>query len=274
MLIDPQRFNLYAYARNNPLAWVDPSGERLFLYGNTDWLLKNVLFLLAGGEDTFYEYFHVDESGEVVLNEGVSIEDLHDSGLLMIYDLVTSSDNYVYFAGISGADAAKLFQGVLNKKGNLNGHGKDLAKDFTCSGGRTTACGTLVGTSGRAGSLQPANLTNGDPVFAVIAYNTGTVQTQSGIDYGEAAGYHVAYVDPDLVAAEAQGLNQVIKPVSLFIHESEENLAFRMQLNDFGRTINYPSAHEFAIDMELLIRRELKIGGGFAGAIVKSTIPH
>jgi|SRR5215472_2277934 len=93
----------------------------------------------------------------------------------------------------------------------------------------------LVGTSGRPGSLQPANLANGDSVFAVIVYNTGAVQTQSGIDYGAAAGYQVAYVDPDLVAAEAQGLNQGVQPVSLFIHESQENLAFWMQLNDFGR---------------------------------------
>src|SRR5262245_63414073 len=28
MAIDPQRFNLYAYTRNNPLRFADPSGER------------------------------------------------------------------------------------------------------------------------------------------------------------------------------------------------------------------------------------------------------
>jgi len=34
MVIDPQRFNLYSYARNNPFKWVDPDGEALFLRGN------------------------------------------------------------------------------------------------------------------------------------------------------------------------------------------------------------------------------------------------
>jgi hypothetical protein len=107
-------------------------------------------------------------------------------------------------------------------------------------------------------------------VFAVIAYNTGTVQTEDKINYGATTGY----VDPDVIAAEAAGLHQTVRLVSLFIHESEENLAFRMQLNGVPGTFDYPSAHLFAIDMESIIRRELKIAGGFAGAEVKTTVPH
>ena len=34
MLRDPQQFNLYAYTRNNPLRFVDPSGEAIELDGN------------------------------------------------------------------------------------------------------------------------------------------------------------------------------------------------------------------------------------------------
>ena len=34
MLSDPQRFNLYAYVRNNPLALVDPTGESIELTGD------------------------------------------------------------------------------------------------------------------------------------------------------------------------------------------------------------------------------------------------
>jgi RHS repeat-associated protein len=36
MLTDPQRFNLYAYGRNNPLRFVDPSGEKIELTGDTE----------------------------------------------------------------------------------------------------------------------------------------------------------------------------------------------------------------------------------------------
>ena len=36
MLIDPQRFNLYAYVRNNPLRLVDPTGETIQLTGETE----------------------------------------------------------------------------------------------------------------------------------------------------------------------------------------------------------------------------------------------
>jgi RHS repeat-associated protein len=267
MLIDPQRFNLYAYARNNPLKWVDPSGQNLYLAGSMDWL-SGLLYEMAGGEGAFNDYFHIDANGQVLLNEGVGREDMDNAGQGLIYDLVTSKDNYLYFAGTSGADAARLFQGTT-KNGKLNGRGKDVSNEFTCGGGQTNSCGTVVGTLGRPSSLQPANLANGEPVFAVIAYNTGTVQIENKIDYGT-----TGYVNPDVIAAEAEGLHQVVRPVSLFIHESEENLAFRMQLSDFSRTFNYPGAHLFAIDMEAIIRRELKISGGFAGAEVKTSVPH
>jgi RHS repeat-associated protein len=35
-MFDPQRFNLYAYVRNNPLKFIDPKGEDVFLNNNTE----------------------------------------------------------------------------------------------------------------------------------------------------------------------------------------------------------------------------------------------
>src|SRR5262249_39449999 len=48
-----------------------------------------------------------------------------------------------------------------------------------------------------------------------------------------------------------------VRPVSMFIHESAENLVFARE----GGTINYLAA----IRREAFIRRELGITGGFAG---------
>jgi RHS repeat-associated protein len=62
MAIDPQRFNLYAFTRNNPLKWTDPDGLRLVLRGNSNWLIEHVLDPLTGG--LFNEFFYI-ENGEV-----------------------------------------------------------------------------------------------------------------------------------------------------------------------------------------------------------------
>jgi RHS repeat-associated protein len=35
-LRDPQQFNLYAYVRNNPLGYIDPSGQILQLAGDVN----------------------------------------------------------------------------------------------------------------------------------------------------------------------------------------------------------------------------------------------
>jgi len=257
MLVDPQQFNLYSYARNNPLRWVDPLGENLFLFGDIGWLDTNVLYRMVGGEEAFNAAFHVSD-GQVLLNEGADTSKFN-SGQKQLLDIVNSSDNYVFFAGISGSDAARLFQGTVGKNGKLNDHGKILSNSFTCGvdpngNSYTSGCGTLGGTTGRPGSFQPANLANGDPVFAVIAYNEKTVQTQEG-----------PAVAGDATSA---GVGKVVDPVRYFMHESAENLAFRAQ----GNWV-YSQAHGAAIQREIQIQKDLHLGGGFAGGAINSQIP-
>jgi RHS repeat-associated protein len=263
MAIDPQRFNLYSYARNNPLKFIDPSGEKLYLRGNIGWLRTNVLYEMAGGQENFDKYFDIID-GQVVARSGVDISGAN-SGVQELFGLVSASENYVYFAGTDGTAAADLFQGSREEKGKPSSLGKGRAKAFEGKN-EQRAGGTLVGTTGREIN-QPANLANGDPVFAVIAYNTNMVQTQEDISFN--------YMDfpsyePIEMSAQMEGKGQRIQPVSLFIHESAENLEFsRIGANN----ANYKPAHEHALRREGVIRRELHITGGFAGGSVRSRVP-
>jgi RHS repeat-associated protein len=262
MALDPQRFNLYSYARNNPLKWIDPSGERVYLRGDLDWLRNNILYEMVGGKEEFDKYFDIKD-GQVVIREGVDPSQ-GNAGVQQLASLVNASQNYLYFAGTDGNAVADLFQGTKNDKGKLTDQGKRVTKFFTCDG-YATGCGTQVGTLGRPTANQPANLASGDPVFAVIAYNTNTVITQESTNYGS-----LNPVPDDVKAAQTAGVGQLVRPVSFFIHESTENQKFAEQ--GAGK-MDYPSAHAHAIVREAALKNALSITGGFAGAQLRTTIP-
>lgn len=77
IVLDPQRWNRYAYARNNPLTYVDPSGLAIELPGNGDERKR------ALG----------------VLQEGVGGK----AGGRLYINAVTSGDTTRYFVGIQGS---------------------------------------------------------------------------------------------------------------------------------------------------------------------------
>ena len=266
MAIDPQRFNLYAYARNNPLKWVDPDGERVYLRGDTDFLRTEVLYEMVGGQENFDRYFEINE-GEVVLRSGVDLAGAN-AGVQELAGYVNATENYLYFAGTDGAAAADLFQGSRDAGGRPTRLGRDRVTRFEGNNDQR-AGGYLLGTSGRPGQLQPANLANGDPVFAVIAYNTNAVLTQTGVSgASELYAGGVRMMNRD---SQVQGLFQRIRPVSFFIHETAENREFAR----IGpRNENYWRAHHYARHREGIIRRELNITGGFSGALVQSRVPR
>ncbi|WP_396126757.1 RHS repeat-associated core domain-containing protein [Acidicapsa ligni] len=79
MLEDPQRFNLYAYVRNNPLAMVDPSGEAIQLSNDADERAAQMKALcgVVGSQGCSYLYANgvttTDKSGNQQTNYYVGI---------------------------------------------------------------------------------------------------------------------------------------------------------------------------------------------------------
>jgi RHS repeat-associated protein len=268
MAIDPQRFNLYGYGRNNPFKFVDPTGEKLYLRGDLDWLITNVLYEEVGGQENFDKYFQIVD-GQVVAREGANFSGANQ-GVWELLATVNAAENYVYFAGTSISDAEKalsLFKGARDKKGNPTFTGAAIEGALVGSPvpliRLMASPGFVVGTTGREGSPQPANLPNGDPVFAVIAYNPKFERIQEAID--EEA---LQYADR---ATQSSGLGQIIRPVNIFIHETAENRSFaHMSPSQRSSWEGYRAAHGHAQVREKLIRQNLGITGGFAGgALIK-----
>lgn len=106
-------------------------------------------------------------------------------------------------------------------------------------------------------------------MFAVIAYNTGAVFTQTGLGgTGQLTIFDALASSSEVGAAQANGLNQVIRPGSFFIYEATENREFSR-----GGVNNYTSAHSHALTREATLRGEMKITGGFSGGAVERRVP-
>lgn len=187
-----------------------------------------------------------------------------NAGVQFLAGLVGASKNYLFYAGADAREAASYFK----VSGNYTT--QSLESIFNR--------GSLVGTPGR-GEPEPANLPNGEPIWAAIAVNTSAGYEQSP-DLSEnlrGMGTKTPF-NIDVVSALVSGGGQEVKPVSLFIHEGAERQKFaEIGVNHpfFGYGKNrqfdtYGIAHNFAKQREAVIRRELRITGGFAGGSLQT----
>jgi RHS repeat-associated protein len=268
MTVDPQRFNLYVYTRNNPLKWVDPLGEDVRIRGTNT---IDSIYEMVGGQEEFDRYFTVTD-GRVVLRPDVDISQAN-SGIQNLAGLVKALEVYLFYVGNNFNEIADLFEGAVNSRGDLTNLGKKLREEFEGSSTRIGGVGTLVGVRGRPGdNAQPANI-NGDQLFAVIAFNSDASIVQTGVSLETES-----WNSSTIVALEGQlnGLGQQVRASSFFIHEGAEAEAFSKIgfKTPFLGIDNYKRAHQTAMKKEEQIRRDLKLTGGFSGGDLTSSMPR
>jgi hypothetical protein len=237
---DPQQFNLYSYTRGNPLKFVDPTGEVLILSGDIQWLLDEVMYDMAGSKELFDEAFWVLQ-GIVLPRHGYDVTKMN-SGQKLIYEMIGKKEIFMYFAGTDSKGALDNTIDAYKRDGSLSEWGKRLDDKFNCTdpqgGVGGGICGLIYRTRGRPGMSK---MTPKPPIYALFALNQKVEITSEGMK---------------------------VLPVTFFLHESAENLAFIKR-----GSFEYRPAHNDANERTKKIMHELGIEGSSGENGLTTTIP-
>jgi RHS repeat-associated protein len=136
-LIDPQRLNLYAYAKNNPLKFIDPSGLDITCSGKRceDYLRalqQNVSFKIA-----------FDKSGKVVTEGEVSKKGLSNSEKELL-KAIGDTKHHVKINAIDGGKDSSVFFGASQGSSHTIAFDQAALLDSPKNAGGMTSAG-LVG---------------------------------------------------------------------------------------------------------------------------------
>ncbi|MCC7308867.1 MAG: hypothetical protein IT173_14985 [Acidobacteria bacterium] len=268
MIADPQRFNLFVYAKNDPLKFIDPDGETVMVAEGSS---LDEIYRMVGGQKIFDHFFEIQD-GLIVTRSGVDISNANQ-GVQFLNELIGRPEIFLVYLGADANAVARLFEGTTNSEGNLNSKGQKIAKEFQNNG-------SIVSTNGRRGQAnQP-----GGAAFMVIAINAETLHlTQTGVNSFNFGRGFTEFQE------QLSGVGQKVQAVSLLIHELAENLDFarngthsqfspplergssEFQRQQYYGYRHYRRAHDYAIRREAMIRRDLKLAGGFAGGSLNGT---
>ncbi len=96
---DPQQLNLYAYARNNPLKFIDPTGEALTISGNVD-EIRRQLEDMVGTEDAAKRISFDEKTGTITVDlTGIDLST--NEGAALLNDAISSKNVYDVSVGSS-----------------------------------------------------------------------------------------------------------------------------------------------------------------------------
>ena len=106
---DPQQLNRYSYVRNNPLKYIDPDGENLFVSGDIE-SAKAELCNIIGGDCQRIEY---DDKNKTIT---VNVSGLENNEGAMLLDQVANDTKANY--GLTLGQEMKTKGGMLPLKGS------------------------------------------------------------------------------------------------------------------------------------------------------------
>jgi RHS repeat-associated protein len=96
---DPQQFNLYSYVRNNPLRYIDPTGETLTISGDLEEVKKQLREIL--GTDDAEKRVTFNEKTNTITVDFSGIDFEKNEGASVLNDVIKSSNVYDLSIGSS-----------------------------------------------------------------------------------------------------------------------------------------------------------------------------